>query len=137
MSDPTEFLDGIVHEPTQVDDGAVDLTVGHVYALDGRGRIDFGGDEHEVPDADPIEPERLDKTDDYGWWELEGGTYLLEYNETLRAADAEFLLGPHPRLLALGADHPTVHVSELPRVPLRVPEAGVAIKENARVSTLR
>jgi aminopeptidase len=40
------------------------------------------------------------------------------------------------RLGELGVTHPTLHVRELPRVPLTVPAGGVAIKENARLSTL-
>lgn len=137
MSDPREFVHGMVHEPTQTEDErCVDLTVGHVYEVGSAGRIDFGGDEYEEPAAEPIEPERLDEADDYGWWELDGGTYLIGHNESLQAAETDFLLQPHPRLLALGAIHPTTRVTELPRMPLSVPDAGVAIKENARVSML-
>jgi hypothetical protein len=39
-------------------------------------------------------------------------------------------------LLARGASHPTLRVTELPRVPLSVGGAGLRIKKNARVSTL-
>lgn len=134
MSDPSDFIDGIVHEPTQVHADRVDLTVDAVVALDGRGCIDFGGDEHAPADATLLDPERRDPDDDYGWWELSAGTYLLEYNESLR--EGPFMLQPHPRLLVLGATHPTMSVSELSRVPLQVPDEGAAIKENARVSTL-
>lgn len=134
MSDLSASIDGIIHEPTQVHRDRVDLTVDTVAALNGRGSIDFGGDEHAPADATPLDPERRDTDDDYGWWELSAGTYLLAYNESLHGGS--FMLQPHPRLLALGAAHPTVRVAELPRVPLQVPEEGVAIKENARVSTL-
>lgn len=134
MADPSDFIDGIVHEPTQVHGDRVDLTVDTVAALDGRGRIDFGGDEHAPARATLLDPTRRDSDDDYGWWELPAGTYLLEYNEALR--EGPFMLQPHPRLLVLGATHPTMWVSELSRVPLQVPDEGAAIKENARVSTL-
>lgn len=136
MSELTGFLDGIVHEPTQAHEGRVDLTVDGVARLEDGGAIDFGGDEHAVTDVEFLDPEHQNESEDYGWWELDGGTYLIEYNERLQAAAAEFQLQPLPRLLALGASHPTLEVSTLPRVPLSVPAVGVAIKENARVSTL-
>jgi len=39
-------------------------------------------------------------------------------------------------VLASGAFHPTLHVTDVPEVPLTVGGAGLSIKENARVSTL-
>lgn len=134
--DPTEFLDDLVHEPSQTEGPGVDLTVEYVARIDGAGDVDFGGDEYDRPETDAVGTEKRSPDDDYGWWELGAGTYLIRYNETLTAAENGFLLQPHPRLLALGATHPTVRVQELPRVPLTVPEDGVNIKENARVSTL-
>jgi hypothetical protein len=136
VTDVTEFLDDLVHEPSQIEGHGVDLTVEYVARIEGAGDVDFGGDEYEAPEAEAVRAERRSEDDDYGWYELDAGTYVLRYNETLSSAENEFLLQPHPRLLALGVIHPTVRLEKLRRVPMTVPEDGVNIKENARVSTL-
>lgn len=136
MAEPLEYLDDLVHEPSQTEGPGVDLTVEYVARLDGRGDVDFGGGEYDRPETEAVGTERRSEDDDYGWWELDAGSYVVRYNETLREPDAPLLLQPHPRLLALGVTHPTVRVRELPRVPLTVPRDGVNIKENARISTL-
>lgn len=135
MPSPIEFVDGLIHEPSQTSADGLDLTVDSIHRITAPGKADFGGDEYAEPVTDAIEPEKRDPADDYGWWKLDPGTYLLAYNESLEG-DATFLLQPHDRLLALGASHPTAHVSDLDPVPLSVPDGGVALKENARVSRL-
>ncbi len=129
-------LEGIVHEPTQVGDHGVDLTVAEVHEVRGPGRVDFGGGELESPDLEPHERTWRDPDDDYQWWHLPGGTYLLEYNESASLAENARLQARRP-VLASGASHPTLSVRELKRVPLTVSPGGIRIKENARVSTLR
>lgn len=136
MSDPLDVLDGLVHEPSQTGGPGVDLTLASVHRATTPGEIDFGGGEYATPETTVLEPDRRDEGDDYGWWELDGGTYLVEYNETLGGSDGYFRVQPHPRLVALGGVHPTLEVSELGRVPLSVPDYGLALKENARISTL-
>lgn len=137
--DVTRFLSGIVHEDTQrAESGAgIDLSVDAVRAVDGAGEIDFGGGELAAAATSAIDPEKRSEGDDYGWWELSEGTYLIEYNEDLTAESASFALQPRTELVERGASHPTLFVRELPRVPLSVPDAGLALKENARVSRLR
>lgn len=134
--DPTEFVDGIVHEPTQTQGVGLDLTVADVRRIETPGRLDFGGDELEAPGTAPVETERRDPDDEYGWWNLDGGQYLIEYNETLAAAEATFVLQPRTELIERGAFHPTFHASELPVMPLAVADGGIRIKENARVTTV-
>ncbi|QCC46918.1 dCTP deaminase/dUTPase family protein [Halobellus limi] len=138
MTDLADAVEGIVHEPTQVREGGVDLTVSEIYEIHGAGRIDFGGD--ELRDADLVPHSRIwrDEGDDYQWWHLESGTYLLEYNESLSGVSPADEVGLQPRteVLERGASHPSLRVETLPRVPLTVGGAGVRLKENARVSTL-
>jgi hypothetical protein len=128
-------VDGIVHEDTQTEGRGIDLTVAGIRRVESPGRIDFGGGELEPAGARPVETEKRDASDDYGWWILDGGRYLLAYNETLDA-DGTVLLQPREALLEAGASHPTLRVASLPPVPLAVPDAGLRLKENARVSTL-
>lgn len=135
MADLTEHVDGLIHEPTQTGDG-IDLTAEYVARIEYGGDIDFGGDEYHPPETDAVGLDYRDEDDEYGWWELDAGTYLVRYNETLSDPDEPLLLAPHPRFTALGVTHPTLRVRELPRIPLTVPEGGVDIKENARLSNL-
>lgn len=131
-----QFLSGIVHEPTQRGGEGFDLTVAEVYEVTDPGRVDFGGGELDPAGVEPHPSEKRNPGDDYEWWHLDAGGYLLEYNESIEAADVRFTLQTREELLARGASHPTLHVTDLPRVPLSVAGAGLRVKENARVSTL-
>lgn len=134
MTDLAKAVDGIVHGPTQEhEDGRIDLTVTEIHELRDPGRIDFGGGELQ-PAAREAHPRvwRNDD-DDYQWWNLEPGTYLIEYNETL---SGEALLQPRTELVKRGGSHPTLRIDELPTVALTVGGSGLRLKENARVSTL-
>jgi hypothetical protein len=134
--DYATFLSGIVHEPTQSEGRGFDLTVGAVYEVTGPGRVDFGGGELDAATLGAHPSESHDPDDDYEWWHLSAGQYLVEYNESLSSTDVQFTLQTRDELLARGAFHPTLHVTDLPRVPLAVGGAGLQVKENARVSTL-
>lgn len=135
--DLTAFVDDIVHEPTQTERRGLDVTVASVARVTEAGRVDFGGGELTEATLETIETKRRDSSDDYGWWNLDAGQYLLRYNESLSAPDDPTLaLQPHEELRARGAFHPTLYVDSLSPVPLSVGGAGLRLKENARVSTL-
>ena len=134
--DYTAFLSDIVHEPTQTEGRGFDLTVAEVYEVTAPGRVDFGGGELADATVDPHPSQKRNEDDNYEWWHLDPGQYLVEYNESLTSEDMAFTLQTRDELLARGAFHPTLSVTELPRVPLSVGGEGIRIKENARVSTL-
>lgn len=128
-------VEGMLHEGTQVHDRGLDLTVAEVYEVDDPGRVDFGGDELDPAELSAHERTRRNPDDDYAWWYLDDGEYLLEYNEDL--TDREPLtLQTREAVRARGAFHPTVTVREAGRMPLTVGGARIRLKENARVSTL-
>jgi len=131
-----DLLDDLVHLDTQSAPRGIDLTVTAVFRLTSAGSLDFGGSEFEKADRERLEPEKAQPDDDYGWWELRAGTYTLRYNESVAEEEA-LLVTPHRRLLDTGAHHASFQVQE-PTDPLEtvlaVPERGVRIKENARVS---
>ncbi len=132
-----EAVSGIVHEPTQKKGLGVDLTVSEVYRVTQPGRVDFGGGELESAELDPVETELRNPGDDYGWWSLEPGQYLIGYNESIDAAgDRSFVVQTREEVRVRGGFHPTLHVAELHRMPFVVGGAGIRLKENARVSTL-
>ena len=135
--DLTAFVEGIVHEPTQTEGEGLDLTVAAVYEVTEPGRIDFGGGELTPAGTEPHPSAKRDPDDDYGWWTLGSGQYLLEYNETVDApADTRLVVQTRDELRTRGAFHPTLYADDLSRVPLSVGGAGLKLKENARVSTV-
>jgi hypothetical protein len=132
--DLADRIQNLLHRETQVHAGGVDLTVAAVHTVSGPGQVDFGGGELADATTGPIDPAKRDPDDDYGWWQLGGGTYLVEYNESLTGEAAQ--LQPRVELVERGVSHPTLRVDDLPLVPIAVPPAGIQLKENARVSTL-
>lgn len=130
---PGTAVEGMIHPETQVHDGAVDLTVSRILVIDEPAHLDFGGSELQLPATTALEPERRHPDDEYGWWSLDPGVYLLQYNETL--VDPPAFLQPREALIAGGGVHPSGWISELTGVGLSV-GGGLEVKENARLSTL-
>jgi hypothetical protein len=128
-------VEDVVHQGTQDTDEGFDLTLGNVYVVEEAGRVDFGGGELEEPELTRVGTEKRNGDDDYGWWNLDAGTYVLEHNETLNTDEA-VTVRTRTELLNRGAYHPTVRVAELPLLPLTVGGDGLRLKENARVSTV-
>lgn len=112
--DIAKQLDGLVHLDTQRAPDGLDLTVDAVYRTTGHGQLDFGGGEFEAAPREPLTPVLDDPDDDYAWWTLEEGAYILRYNEsltltneqrarisplerTLYADEALYQAGIHPR----------------------------------------
>lgn len=131
---------GLVHLETQRAAVGLDLTVQAVYRLTGPGSLDFGGSEEESADREELKPRLREEDDDYGWWELRAGRYVVRYNEslTLEGGEVAHVL-PLERLLQAGSYHPAFIVDGT-RDPLEtllaVGEAGCDLKENCRVSRL-
>jgi len=134
--DHTQFVDGLLHEPTQTEGRGLDLTAAEVYEVTEPGRVDFGGGELEPAGVEPHPTRKRDEDDDYAWWHLDAGQYLLAYNESLAVEDLAVTVQARDELRAQGASHPTLLVSDLDRVPLSVGGTGLLLKENARVSTV-
>lgn len=131
-----EYLDGVVHEPTQAEGRGFDLTVTEIFEITGPGRIDFGGGELAAAETVPHERQYRDPDDEYAWWHLDPGTYLVEYNESTVGDDTVLTLQSRIELLTRGAVHPTLHLTSFPRIPLTVGGSGLRLKENGRISTI-
>jgi len=137
--DVSKLTEGLLSDKHQVKDLTVDLTVKEIYRPLSSGQLDFGGSEYKEPDLEKVDTYRLDEDADYGWWNLEEGTYLVKFNETVEELEGLGLLSPHPRLLKTGATHPSLVVHEWEDdyvLPLNVGGWGLDIKENARISKL-
>lgn len=133
-------LDGLVHLDTQRAPNGLDLTVDAVFRTTSHGQLDFGGGEFQAAPRERIEPVLDDPEDDYGWWTLEEGAYVLQYNESLTLAqEQQAVVTPLERTLRAGAHHGTVVLDE-GRAPIEtllvVSRMGCRLKENCRVSRL-
>jgi len=87
-----------------------------------------------------IGPTLDDPDDDYGWWTLEKGAYVVQYNESLRLDDGQqAVVTPLERTLRAGAHH-GAFVLDAGRDPIEtllvVSRMGCRLKENGRVSRL-
>ncbi len=133
-------LDGLVHFDTQRALDGIDLTVNAVFRTTGHGQLDFGGGEFQAAPRERIEPVLDDPEDDYGWWTLEKGAYIIQYNESLSLDDGEqAVVTPLERTLQAGAHH-SAFVLDEGHDPLDtllvVSRMGCRLKENCRVSRL-
>jgi len=132
------FVDGIVYKEKQIRELTVDLTVKEVHSVKCSGALDFGGSEYREAETERLEPAKKE-CEEYGWWKLDEGVYLIRFNETVKPIEGLGLLSPHPRLLKAGAAHPTLFLHEWESgyvLPLQVGWQGLELKENSRVSKL-
>ncbi len=132
-----DHLTETVYRDKQVAPEGVHLTVKEICSLSDRAQVDFGGGEFEPAGSDAIAPAKRSSGDDYGWWELHEGEYLVRFNEEVSADDYTFLVVSNDRLVGCGCSLSAVYVSSGPiEAVLRVPEEGVSIKENARIALI-
>ena len=137
-----QIVHGLISEKKQMPEAedVVIVTAKRIGRFTHNGTLDFGGSEYTEAPVEWIEPEKKNPDDDYGWWMLEPGDYLVEYNESVTPARgmrcylqiwdqaARNGLSQSFRLIAQ-ADDPLQAV-------VRAGSAGVGIKENARVSVV-
>jgi deoxycytidine triphosphate deaminase len=133
-------IDGLVHLDTQRAPNGLDLTVDRVYRTTGHGRLDFGGSEVQAAPREPLTPVLDDPGDDYRWWTLEKGAYIIEYNESLTLGEGQQArISPLERTLLAGAHHGTFVLDD-GHDPLEtllvVTRMGCRLKENCRLSRL-
>lgn len=130
------------HLETQLQPNGFDITVGEIHRITGSGKLDFSNSERQIPESEPIEPEKKSQEDEYGWWALDPGVYKIVMNERVDIPnDLTGFAFPRSSLLRMGAttenavwDSGYTGTGEF---LLRVenPE-GIEIKENARVNQI-
>lgn len=134
------LLKNLVYEKKQVHSASVDLTVKSIARILSAGILDFGGSEFKPGESLVIDAQKSDPAEKYGWWFLDKGEYLLEYNEELSLPDRHIaIIQPHERIIEAGITHGVRFLTEPDEKLMsiiRVAQAGVRIKENARVSNL-
>jgi len=134
-------IKNFIHKDTQTEENKVYLTVKQIYSLDKKGSLDFGGSELNPAERKPLLPKKRLPKDKYGWWDLNQGTYLVEFNEQIELREKEIaILESREELLQNGCFHPLRIITpeeKLSFIPLNVGYQGIDIKQNARISTLR
>jgi hypothetical protein len=132
-----ELLEGTVSKGTQVDERGVHLTAAEVLVLHGRGNVDFGGSEMSPARGNPVAPIEQMPGDQYGWWRLEAGTYVVRFNERLKDGAPPMLLVSNEQLLSCGCCVAAAAVGpgEVCSV-LTVSRVGLRMKQNARIALL-
>ena len=133
-----DCVDGIVHEETQLAEDGVDLTVNEVKEVTSPTELDFGGGEEERGDLQVVEPEKRSREDDYGWWNLQGGIYIIDFNEEVKVGEGLGVVTPLERLTSGGSFHsPLLFQGDMDKNPVLFGNSsGLKLKENARISRL-
>ncbi len=132
-----KWLEGTVHRSTQVNPDGVHLTVAEVLRIHSRGRLDFGGSELKAAATHSLSTSEHMPGERYAWWRLDEGDYIVRFNERIKEGAPPMLIVSHPRLLECGCRIAggVFGAGEI-RSVLSVPEAGVHLKENARIAVL-
>src|SRR6266478_2115386 len=132
---------GILHPKYQVHGYSIDLTARKIFSIDPTGQIDFGGSEYIAAGRIEIAPQRMRQEDSYQWWDLAGGSYFVECNESIDLAENEIaLIEPDDRLLRAGAWHVPFYVRGrvIPvQLLLEVGAGRLRVKEYARLARFR
>lgn len=136
-----EMMSNLVHYDTQVHINGVDLTVDEIFRCKGPAELDFGGGEFNAAELEMIEPVKRNENDDYGWWNLDQGAYVIKFNEQLtdEAKKHPLFIASLEHLSQSGCilssmnNPPTEHPINL---SLYVGDHGIKIKENARVAQI-
>lgn len=138
-SELVSICENMTYAEKQTKPHSLDLTVKGVYEIKSKSSLDFSGSEYMASEVSKIKPEKKDLGDEYGWWNLKEGTYLITLNEKVDEIGGIGFISPHPKLLKAGASHPTLVTLEWKDdyiLVLHVPENGLGLKENSRVSKL-
>ena len=137
-----QIVTGIIHEGKQIPDSGdvVIVTAKRIGTISHNGTLDFGGSEYTEGPVEWIEPKKKDEGDDYGWWMLDEGDYVVEYNESVQpTSDTRCYLQVWDAAARNGLSQPFQVITDR-RAPLhatvRVGKAGIGIKENARISVV-
>jgi len=140
-SESIHRIKNFIHKDTQTGEDKVYLTVKQIYSLDKKGSLDFGGSELNLAERKPLLPKKKLTEDKYGWWNLNQGTYLVQFNEQIELEEKEIaILESRDELLQNGCFHPLRIITpkeKLSFIPLNVGSQGIDIKQNARISVLK
>lgn len=134
----TNHIENIIHEDTQLHKNSIDLTVNEIHKFTKAGSLDFGGNEFKAAETHIVTPQKKNKDDKYGWWNLEQGRYKCLFNEVVSGENGLSVISLHEHAKKAGLMANTALIlqkSEPLSLTVDIPETGCKIKENARLAT--
>jgi len=136
----SQYVSNIISKKKQVEVNCFHLTVKSIRQFTWQGHLDFGGSECIMAPTEVLRPQKKNEDEEYGWWYLQSGEYLVELNEKITIPESTVvIIQPLERLMMNGASHHALILeesSENIRLMLRVGSPGIALKENSRISKL-
>ena len=133
-----EFIERSIDKQKQTNTFAFELTAKSITQLEGVGKVDFGGNEFEWGQRSILSPKRFLPNDEYGWWKLTHGEYIVRFNEAIKLPPNTMgYILPLDRIAQNGAHHaPLLIQSAMEHVEIlfQVGQIGIELKENARIS---
>src|SRR3989338_5979644 len=92
------LVQNLVDKETQVQQCGVDLSVGKIFSLKGKGVLDFTNEKRKLPEYEEITPSN-------GAWSLKPGIYHASMNETIKLPNnIAGLLLPRSSALSCGLE---------------------------------
>ena len=130
--------DNILHADTQLHTQTIDLTVASINRPIRTAALDFGGGEFEPAGMEELPPVKRNSDDDYGWWNLQEGSYQAKCNELFSLGSHSIaIVSLHQHMIKAGLIGSSGIITEdqTPIINFSVPNCGCNIKENARIAT--
>ncbi|MFC1726292.1 hypothetical protein ACFL4T_11750 [candidate division KSB1 bacterium] len=135
-----KFVSNLISEKKQLYHDRINLTVKSIYEVHTKGQIDFGGSEFNLGSRKELIPVKDKPEDQYGWWDIPQGDYLVIFNEKIDLSEHYIgFLQPMERIIINGTTHESMFIlSNLDKVEvnLRAGKSGLKIKQNSRISSL-
>ena len=96
--DNGKLMQGFIDKDKQIQSAGVDLTVGKIFKLSGKGVIDFTNEKRQLPEYIEVTPEN-------DVWNLEPGLYNASMNETVELPnDIAAMVLPRSSALVCGVE---------------------------------
>ncbi|MDD5730558.1 MAG: deoxyuridine 5'-triphosphate nucleotidohydrolase [Candidatus Omnitrophica bacterium] len=136
------LVSGFIDMETQLTPNGFDLTVSNIYEFISGGELDFSNKERVLPGTKEVFPQKKNKEDKFGWWDLKKGVYKVRSNEIISLPNDLIAVSfPRSSLLRMGVfTHTGVWDAGFKGVSefiLAVDNlSGARIKQNARVVQL-
>ncbi len=82
------LIDSYIDLDKQLTPNGFDLTAGKIFEFNSQGALDFSNLERVVPEGKKILPEKLNREDKFGWWNLNKGAYKVRTNEIVNLSNS-------------------------------------------------
>lgn len=136
LTGSSPLIQNLISKEIQIQPNGIDLSVAEILNFEGQGRMDFSGEERNLPKLSAI------PFNDNGWVELKKGSYLITFNEVVNIPTDAMAIGrPRSSMLKMGATVETAvwdagYKGVSKSLLIVENQHGIQIKKNARVMQL-